>query len=464
MPSLSGYGVIKSLFDKIKVMPLIVIFLILSSPTIAQEACGLIPQYYDDILKNVSAKKEGAISSLYDCFKRDRVLILKAVVIDPSQFQYADESLQEDQVFILRLLKISPEVLQYASPEVRLDPDFMQKATYLHRNALQHASWTLLDNKIFMQRMIEIDPFNYKFASDRLKLLPEFASKAFKDNGLLLEFAPTKIKEDKNFVKIAVASNAAALAFASESLQADEELKKLAITKTSVGSLEELQNFLRENYAIDASKKELGKVIGNQGKFFGKNKIIDHNYVTKWQRKFNGQKEDWRLISASSRNYQDSWRNDFKKYPALKNKIEKFFLEHNIAENTIDNLDTLFLWRVKNKPLTLVFNLYLLRDSTDDGLGSEFVDVTSLTAIAQFRNKKWEMTVVEVIFDSEEKTDVSYEDGLKRYDIWDLYLSDKKDKNPKIIFKVNDKFRDHFEVFEEQQNGKYQKIYASSAE
>jgi len=443
---------------------LLVLLLLASSPSFAQQACDLIPQYYDDILKNVAAKKDGAISSLYDCFKRDRVLMLKAAIIDPAQFQYADESLQEDQVFILRLLKISPDILQYASPEVRSDPDFMQKATYLHRNALQYASWTLLDDKLFMQHMIDIDPLNYKFASDRLKSLPELATKAFSDNGLLLEFAPTKIKEDKNLVKIALASNVAALAFAGESLQADEELKKLAITKSSIGSLAELQNFLRESYLVDASKKELGKVIGNQGKFFGKNKIIDHNYITKWQRKFDGQKEDWRLISASSRNYQDSWRSDFKKYPELRNKIEKFFLNHNVAENTLDNLDTLFLWRVKNKPLTLVFNLYLLRDSTDEALGPEFVDVTSLTAIAQFRNKKWEMSVVEVIFDSEEKSDVSYEDGLRRYDIWDLYVTDKNDKNPKIIFKVSDKFRDHFEIFEEQKNGKYQKIYAISTE
>lgn len=440
---------------------LALLLFLLSSPSFAQQACTLIPEYYDGILKDVSDKKDGAISSLYDCFKRDRVLILKAVIIDPSQFQYADESLQEDQVYILRLLKISPEILQYASPEVRSDPDFMEKAIYLHRNALQYASWTLLDNKLFMKRMIEIDQFNYKFASDRLKLLPEFASRAFIDDGLLLEFAPTKIREDKNLVKMAVSSNAAALSFAGELLQSDEELIKLAATKSSVTSTSDLKNFLDENYLIDAEKKELGKVIGNQGKFFGDNKITDHNYITKWQRRFDGKKEDWRLIPAMSRNYQKSWRQDFEKYPTLKKKLEKFLLERNVAENTIDNLDTLFLWRVKDKPLTLVFNLYLLRDSTDEDLGSDFVDVTSLVAIAQYRNKKWKMTVVEVIFDSEEKTDVSFEDGLKRYDIWDLYTVDKKDKNPKILFKVADKFGDHFELFEEQKNGKYQKIYTS---
>ena len=93
------------------------------------------------------------------------------------------------------------------------------------------------------------------------------------------------------------------------------------------------------------------------------------------------------------------------------------------------------MWKVKGNPLTLAFNLYLLRDSTDADLGPDFVDASSLTAIVTKRAGKWEMTVVEVIFDSEEKTKISYEDGLKHYVLWDLYLNDKKDKNPKIIFK-----------------------------
>jgi hypothetical protein len=45
--------------------------------------------------------------------------------------------------------------------------------------------------------------------------------------------------------------------------------------------------------------------------------------------------------------------------------------------------------------------------------------------------------------------------------LWDLYLNDKKDKNPKIIFKVSDPFGEHFEVFEEQKGGKYQRTNLS---
>ena len=446
-----------SLLDKLRVTSSAIFFLLSSSAFAQEAACHNIPLYYDQILQEVSKKNPEAISKLPDCFRLDRILILKAVLIDPSQFQNAADTLQEDQIFISRLLKISPEILQFAAPEVRSDPSFMEKATYLNRPALQYASWTLLDNKLFMRRMIEIDSLNYKFASDRLKLLPEFATRAFSDNGLLLEFAPQQIKSDKKLVKIAVMSNVAALSFAADLLKEDKELKKLATIQSSIKSPEDLQKFLQENYLVDAGKKNLGKIVGNKAKFFPKNKIIDHGYITKWQRIPDLSKENWRLIAANSRNYQDSWREDFKKYPGLVKKIEKFFLNHNVAENTVENLITTFLWKVKGNPLTLAFNLYLLRDSTDADLGPDFVDASSLTAIVTKRAGKWEMTVVEVIFDSEEKTKISYEDGLKHYVLWDLYLNDKKDKNPKIIFKVSDPFGEHFEVFEEQKGGKYQR-------
>ncbi len=434
----------------------------------SRQYCNNIPAYYEQILAQVTAKNPDAISNLPECFRLNRALILNAVFIDPAQFQNAADLLREDEIFVMRLLKISPQVLQYAAPEIRNNPDFMTKATYLSRDALQYAGWKLLDNKLFMKKMIEIDSRNYKFASDRLKEIPEFIIRAFLDNGLLLEFAPPKIRADKKFVKIAVESNHSAIAFASDALKEDKDLQKIVKQKTSIKSPEDLRKFLEENYIANNPQKNLGRIFANQGKNFPQNKIIQRNYVTKWQKSLdfyrveNGHVgEDTRLITADSRNYQISWRDDFKKYPDLVKKIEKFFRNHNLADNTIENLSTSFLWKVKSKPLTFVFNLYLLRESTEASLGPDFADITSLTAIVQKCKNKWCMTVVEVIFDSEVKVDIAYENGHRQYALWDLYLVDKNDKNPKIIFKVDDRFGQHFEVFEEQGKGKYQMIYAS---
>ena len=64
-----------------------------------------------------------------------------------------------------------------------------------------------------------------------------------------------------------------------------------------------------------------------------------------------------------------------------------------------------------------------------------------------------------MIFDSEIKADVAYEDGQKKYILQDLYVEDKADKNPKLLFRVEDKYNEYFEIFAEQKGGKYKMIY-----
>jgi hypothetical protein len=435
----------------------------LDEPQVENEKCALEEDMYDRILQQVELKNPNALTVLPYCFRLDHKLILKAAFIDASQFKNAAAILQEDEIFVTRLLKINSAILQFASPKLLADPNFMERATYISRDSLKYADPKLLNNKLFIKRMIKIDSRNYMFASDRLKEIPEFAKAAFLDNGLLLAFAPAKIQANKELVTIAVKSNASSLGYAAPELRANKKLIALAAQKTSIKSKEDLEDFLHENYLEKKKKKNLGFVIGNKEQFFKKNILIDHNYITKWQRVFKyddgGLNQDFRLITADSHNYPIRWKQDFKKYPDLIKKIESFFQNHNLDQNTIFNLSTTYLWKIKDKPLTLAFNLYLLRDNSDSDLGRGFSNITSLTAIAQKQKNKWTLTVLEVIFDSETKVDVAYPDGLKRYVLWDLYAVDKKDKNPKIIFKTEDKFNEYFEIYEEQNGGKYNMIY-----
>lgn len=416
----------------------------------------------DQILSQVEQKNPEAIRGLRECFKLDRKLMLKAIIIDPTQFQFAAEVLKSDESFVRRLLKVSPSALQYASPQLRSNTNFMEEATYLSRDSLQYAESKLRDNKIFMRRMIQIDSRNYKFASDRLREIPEFAEIAFEDDGLLLEYAPAKIKNDKNLVTIATNSNESAIAFASDEMKKEKEFQ-FAPQQISSLKKEDLEKFLRENYITKERQKNLGSSITSKAKKFPTHQIIDRNYVTKWLGDLRLTDEtinkELHLIAADSRNYPILWKKDFHKHPDLIKKIENFLANHNVDQSAIDLLSTTYFWKIKNHPETLAFNLYLLRDSHDADFGPEFSDATSLTAIVSKRNKKWEMTVVEVIFDSEIKTEIGYLNGHKKYVLWDLYKVDKHDKNPKIIFKVEDRFKEYFEIFEEQTGGKYKMIY-----
>ena len=445
---------------------IIATILLFSYPTFAQETdyCNNITDdIRDRILQEVVKKNPTALKDRPDCFLLDRRLILKATLIDPSQFQNAAEILKEDESFVRRLLKVNPVILQYASPKLRGNKTFMENATYLDRNALQYAAPQLLDNKLFMRRMIKIDSRNYIFASNRLKELSEFAEVAFQDDGMLLIHAPESVKADRKLVEIAFKSNNLAIEYASEELKKD---KKFKYEKKKTGpeiSRKDLEEFVHKNYVTEDENKNLGSSIANWAQFFYDNNIISCNYVTKWQRAFNSNpdkvNEDLHLITATSRNYQILWKEDFKEYPALMKKIENFFLSHNIDRITIDNLSTTYLWKIKNKPLTLAFNLYLLRDTSDSDLGPKFSGITSLTAIVQKKKNKWDMSVVEVVFDSEVEMKIDYVDGHKKYILWDLYKVNKRDKNPKIIFKVEDNFKEYFEIFEEESGGKYEMIY-----
>lgn len=417
----------------------------------------------DQILTAVRNKDQNVIKSLSNCIKYNHKLVFQACLIDPSQLANADQVFRNDENFVYRLIKINPEILKYASDELRNNKNFMEEATYLSRDALQYADPRLLDNLLFMEKMIKSDSRNYIYASNRIKNMREMATKAFSDDGLLLAYATPEIKDDRKMVKIAIKSNVSAYEFASDRLKNGLEMKLLKGPKQTILPKKELEEFLQKHYVKEEKKRNVGLIIDKETKFFKNHQLINRNYITKWQRifQFNGRylRENLHLITAESRNNPTHWMEDLKEYPDLIQKIEKFFLNRHIDRNTIDNLSLTYLWKIKNKPLTLAFNLYLLRDSNDDELSLSYVSVTSLTAIVQKVGKKWNLTVVEVIFDSEIAANIAYENGQKEYILQDLYKINKKDKNPKLLFRVEDRFSEYFEVFAEQHGGKYKIIH-----
>jgi len=439
---------------------LIILFFSSSSSVFAidnQEQCVINDDVRKEILSKISGDDKDILSKLNDCYSQDRRLILQASVIDFEQFKNASDLLKKDESFIYNLIKVSPKSLQFSSPKLLANPTFMERATYLYRDALQYCDPKLLDNRFFMYKMINIDSKNYLFASDRIKEDVEIAKMAFSDNGLLIASATDKIKSNKLLAEIAVKSNNASIDALPEAIKNDKNLLKL-ITKTEKDYKEDLiKKFVEENYLIKSAK--LGASVSNQGKFSKDSAIINRNYVTKWKRNFhfeNGKmSEDLQLLPAKSHNYPNLWKEDFKKYPTLISKIEAFLLKHNLDQSTIDSLSTTYFWKIKDRPQTFVFNLYLMRESRVKDLGAGFSNVTSLTAIVQEAKDGWRLTIIEVIFDSELKVDVSFEDGHKRYIFWDVY---DKQNNPKIIFKVEDKFNDYFEIFTEESGGKYRMI------
>jgi hypothetical protein len=453
---------------KAKFATFIILFAILVNEALAQDYCSSPQKYYDVILKEVANKNPSVIDNLPECLKQDRNLIFKVLLLDKTQFQNASENLHQDKIFIKRIIKSDPDILKYVAPEVRADSYFMEEAIYINRDALKYSSWALLDNRLFMKKMIDLDSDNYRFASDRIKSFEEFARPALEDNGLLLEFSPPNVKANKEFVKIAVNSDRNAIKFANPKLALDQEIIDLAMDKDPLLPSADLEKYLHENYIGKHEKKNLGEFITNKAKFSKNAQIIDHNFITKWKKAYNIEKvqigemeEEWRLNSVDHRNYQSSWVEDFKAYPSLIKRIEKFFAKRHIVPDTISDLRTIYLWKIKDDPLTLVFNLYGISSTNDEILAQNFANITSLTAIAQLQDKKWRLSIVDVIFNREVRISALYEGGHKKYALWDLYQVNEKDKNSKLIFKVEDAICDYFQIFKAQPNGRYKMAYQS---
>ena len=578
--------------------------------------------YHPFILEEIKKGNKDIINQIPNCFKSDRKLFLQLVKIDFSYFGDADEELQQDLNFIKKLVLINPKILQFCTPEVRKDGYFMEEMTYLYRDALRFASWSLLDNKPFMTKMIDLDSQNYKYGSDRIRAIKEIAQNAIKDNGMMLKFANFSLKNDEDFVKEAIQSDSASLQFASKRIRNDINFIKLAEDENSKIDQEKIKKFLTKHYFITDSKKNLPDKIANHAKFHENKIIFNHHYLTKWQKKFQeidpiyrNYIEEWRLVGVDNRNYQTNFKTDLQAFPKLVEKIVNFLKKHRIDDNTIDNLKTTFLWKISDKPLTFAFNIYLIRDSSNQELGPQYASVTSLTAIVsdtsepitideknqlspnnklavndnlslanlnknqqltitknienekiindssnldlandsddkendededdeddeinttltdeenqqdeeliddnsknkkmpkikddksdnssknsknnidksskdkksstknnsksvkknidknsskkipkilENPNAKWNLSVIETIFDSEIKMSETFKNGHKKYVLWDLFKTTKTDKNPLLIFLVEDEFYDYLEIYARQKNHKYKLIF-----
>lgn len=451
-----------------KIATFFTFFSLLSQKSLAQEYCQFSNQYYQPIIQELKRGNKDIIENLPDCLIQNKNLIFKILMQDPSQFANLPENLHQDKLFIKRLIKAYPEILKYTPPEIRADEYFMEDVIYINRDSLKYSSWSLLDNKTFMKKMIDLDADNYQYGSDRIKSFEEFSKQALEDNGALLEYATPNVKANKEFIKLAVNSNRESLSFAHPKLSNDPELIELAKNPNPLPSNQDMENYLKTNYTANHHKKNLGMIINNQGKNFPENKIFERNFIAKWGRSFNFEDsrngnliEEWKLNPVENRNYNIFWQNDFKEYPELIKKIEKFFAKRRIATEIISNLRATYIWKIKDKPLTLAFNLYGISDSNDDAFFENFINLTSITAIAQEQKQKWQISVLDVTFNREININTAYEYGHKFYQVWDLFRKNEKDNNPKVIYRVHDFISDYFEIFEEQNNGKYRSVFKS---
>jgi hypothetical protein len=422
-----------------------------------QDDCYLAKNNFDDVVSQIKPGDCDIIDHADYCLKQNAQFIFKAAVIEPSCLQKASDLIKLNQDFIFRIFKINPKILEAIDDKLKQDPDFMIKILRLNTDdnfyPIKYAAANLLDNESFMREAVAINEQNYFYASDKIKDTPSIAEIVFKANGLMIAAASEDIKHNLNLVKIAVKSNPDAMQFL------DQEMKRKLLksgykppkTSNSDVSYKIIESFIRDNY-FQAKLEDGSYIIGNSAKFMPKNQIlVNHNYLSKWQEIRSSGKYKLKIIDNKDR----PWKKDFTKFPDLIKKIEEFLLRQNLDSNAIEELETKYLWVINKGPLTLVFNLYKLKPAIDADLGIEYNNLTSITIIAKKTSSKWIFSIVNSIIAKEIKMDIAYKNGYKEYEIWDIYKTNKNDKNPKIIFKIEDRFKQYFEIFSGDKNSEY---------
>jgi len=426
-------------------------------------ACDISPEETLYLLNQTRADNKPPIRAMDDCKKTNRNFFAQIIDINPNYFEFAADILKDDEVFIGKFVTMHPEILKYASTRLINDHSFMFRMARTYQDALKYASPKLINNKGFVTQMIQINPRNFAHVSERLQDDEALALSTLKDSGKMLKFASSRLQDNKKVVMQAIQSYSLAINFASEKLHKDPQIKKLS-SKINYNFINNFDDFLRENYGglKVGPEGSRGYHIVNMAKFFPEKQITYHPYITKWEEVYkNGVKTDEIRLETKSIN-DGGWKVDFSDYPELIKEIENIFITNGVDQNTIDALNTVSLWKISDQPKVIAFDLYLLRHINSGYLRSNTSNVVSFTAIARqtvIKNKKWEMNVVDAIFDADLKMDVSYQNGHRRYKIWDAYLIDKNDKDPKILFKVEDKDGEYFDLFVKQLNNRYVSIY-----
>ena len=424
-------------------------------------ACEISPEETRYLVEQIKISNKAQIEALDQCKKSNRYLVSQMINVDPSYFEFASENLKDDEVFISKLATLNPEILKYISPRLASDRFFISKTAQKYPDALKYASPKLTDNRGFMIKMIKINPENFKYASERLQDEENIALLALKKDGKMLRFASPEIQNNKKIVIQAIKSDSLAIGFASEELQRDPQITKLS-NKIDHNFIVNFDDFLKQNYSGFSVGPEgaRGYRIVNMAKFFPEKQIINNPYTTKWGQVYeNGIETDkFKLVNTSAND--GNWKVDFADYPNLIKEIENIFIANGVDQNTIDSLNAVSLWKISNNPEVIAFDLYLLRQINSKYLKDDAANIVALTAIAQEAgNKKWEINVVDAIFDADLKMDIFYPNGHRRYKIWDVYTINKGDKNPKILFKVEDKDGEYFNLFAKQLNNHYASIY-----
>ena len=399
------------------------------------------------------------INELEPCIRVNRQLMHQLVSGNYNVFSMIHPQLQQDQIFVQGLLHFNSKILPLVPNKLRNDRDFMSFAVTLDPDALSYCGSNLCSQFSFMEEMIILNPKNYRFGTKNLQENRYLAELAISANPNLILEAPPSIKNNINIVKIALESNPDIALSLDDKIKQNPEIARILSDfrslKTSGIKAKNIaiinKNYLGKNQIKVGNYKPLTTYsIINQATLFPEAKIINRPFINKWQKE--SAKSSLSLKILKDRHNYGKWQKELqekgKENQSLAKDITTLLKQKSMTKKDIDQLKLTQLWQFKiNKDHVVALNLYNFEPESQMASDYGFASINDITIIAKLTNNHWQISLVDEQINRRSKLDIGFLNGHRHPIIWDLLSYDEEKKDIKILFKIEDRYSQYFEIY-----------------
>ncbi len=418
----------------------------------------------------------------------NKIFFKEIAQIYPDALEYAAIAILDNNAFMRDLIDINSKNFLYASERLRGDFEFVLSVVRKDGDNLKYASDKLRDNRKIVIAAINSYLPAANYASFRLKnkdediknLLKSFQNAKFLNNiesflrnqysGILVGPNGSRgyriVNQAKYLKQKALINKDDYLRWRSVSKSKDDN--KIFITATDLKRMSwkfDLKEYPKLTKKID---KILNKYLDKKtadGLFvtsmwqISKNPeilVIDLDLVRNirniYNKSTNSNTSYVTLIAFTSDTTNDDNINDVKQ-----NGEEEIFSIEDKKDKAIESVDN----KEKKGVLKKMRNILTKKISKDKELPEDEnlkSQIDKTNNINNAINKEWFITIISSNFDVDLKNNILFEDNRKSYEFWDIYNQNNL-KDPAIIFKVEDRNSEYFEIFFRQINNRYYKLY-----
>lgn len=151
------------------------------------------------LILDMVKKDPSKLKNLHE-YQDDREVVMQAITINPSVFQYASERLRNDKEIALKVVAKNYEMLRFLGDELKENANVFLVAITNNYHSYRYLPESLKDNKEIMSVVISQIGEYLKDASPRLKDDEQLVLTAIKNSPSAFAYASSRLKNDLRFI------------------------------------------------------------------------------------------------------------------------------------------------------------------------------------------------------------------------------------------------------------------------